>query len=253
MGIFLEVILTLMVAIVACIEIGRHLRRHVRTDKTSSELTVIDGAIFGLLGLLLAFAFAGADSRFEARRQLIVQEANDIGTAYQRLDLLSEEAQPQLRQDMRDYTDARIRYFQALNIDQEATREASRQIERLQQKMWKEAVIAAKATASPGVLTLVLGSIGDMTSTATKRSAALQTHPPPTIYLLLLILALASALVAGHGMGDTVRRPFLHTIVYALALTITISVIVDLEYPRAGLIRVDRYDQMLIQQRSSMN
>ena len=92
-----------------------------------------------------------------------------------------------------------------------------------------------------------------MTSTATKRSVALRTHPPEAIYMLLLALALASALVAGHGMGDSFRRPFLHTIVYAFALTITIYVIVDLEYPRAGLIRVDRYDQVLVKQRANMN
>lgn len=245
--------LALVAILVACIEVGRRLRLRAHIDKTSSGLSVIDGAIFGLLGLLLAFAFSGADSRFEARRQLIVQETNNIGTFYLRIDLLPKEMQPQIQQDMRDYVDTRIRFYQTVNKDPKAAQASAQQTSALQQKIWKESVVAGKASDSPSVLPLVIGSLNDMIDITTTRSVALQTHPPLAIYILLLVLALASAFVAGYGMGDTGKRPLLHTVVYALALAITIYVIVDLEFPRAGLIRVDRYDQVLIDQRATMN
>src|SRR6185436_5066087 len=86
--------------IIALLEVGRRvgMRRHAKMpDDTTGSTGVVDAAVFGLMGLLLAFAFSGAASRWEWRRNLIVQEANDVGTAYLRLDLLPPESQPQLR------------------------------------------------------------------------------------------------------------------------------------------------------------
>ena len=112
---------------------------------------------------------------------------------------------------------------------------------------------AAKQTSSPAVLTLVAGSLNEMIDITTTRSVALQTHPPLPIYVALVLLAMASCLIAGFGMGDTDKRPWLHTAVFAVALFLTVYMIIDLEFPRFGIIRVDRYDQALIDQRNSMN
>ena len=92
-----------------------------------------------------------------------------------------------------------------------------------------------------------------MIDITTTRFVALQTHPPVPIYVTLLLLALASSVIAGFGMGDTGKRQWLHTVVYAAALTLTVYTIIDLEFPRAGIIRVDRYDQALVDLRNSMN
>jgi hypothetical protein len=95
----------LFLGMLACLEIGYRIgRRAAPTDPNAYEgLSAIEAAIFALLGLLLGFAFAGAVSRLDARRQLIVQEANAIGTAYLRLDLLPPSDQPDLRRLFRDY------------------------------------------------------------------------------------------------------------------------------------------------------
>src|SRR5205807_1526863 len=71
----------------------------------------VEGAVFGVMGLLLAFTFSGAASRFDGRRQLIVQETNAIGTAYLRVDLLAASRQPELREDFRRYIDARLAVY----------------------------------------------------------------------------------------------------------------------------------------------
>lgn len=104
--------------VIACIEFGRRLRLRHGEEKSSSGLGVIDGAVFGLMGLLLAFSFSGAAfsfsgavSRFETRRQFIAQETNAIGTAWLRVDLLPEAAQAEIGNDFRAYLDARLAFF----------------------------------------------------------------------------------------------------------------------------------------------
>ena len=108
-GLFLGMLLFL--------EIGRRIAvRRVREDTGAAGEGVgaVDGAVFALLGLLIAFTFSGASSRFDTRRQLIVEETNDIGTAYLRLDLLPADLQPALRDSFRRYLDARIEVYRKL-------------------------------------------------------------------------------------------------------------------------------------------
>jgi len=243
----------LIALLLACIETGRRIRLRQQKEEPSSGLSVIDGAVFGLLGLLLAFAFSGADSRFEARRALIVQETNAIGTAWLRVDLLPAAAQPQLRQDYRQYVDDRIAFYRDLNNDPDKAKVDFANSNALQLKIWSESIAAARQESNPAVLSLVLSSLNDMIDITTTRAVALETHPPMPIYVLLFVLALASSLVAGFGMGEQRKRPWLHTVVYAVALTVTIYTILDLEFPRVGIVRIDRYDQALINQRNSMN
>ncbi len=103
-GIFLFVVIFASTLIL--LEVGRRIgvrKRALAPEGQESGLGAVEGAVFGLMGLLLAFTFSGAASRFEVRRQLIVQETNAIGTAYLRLDLLPAGDQPKLREDFRAY------------------------------------------------------------------------------------------------------------------------------------------------------
>jgi hypothetical protein len=253
MPIFLLSALFIVGLLMACLEFGRRIRLKRHEEKLSSGLGVIDAAVFGLMSLLLGFSFSGAVSRFDARRELIVQETNAIGTAWLRVDLLPEAAQPQIRDDFRAYLDARLAFYNNLISDRVKALDALTLSEKLQKKIWTESVAAAKQTSSPAILTLVLGSLNEMIDITTTRSVALQTHSPVPITVTLILLALLSSLVAGFDMGDTVKRPWLHTTVFAVALILTVYIIIDLEFPRIGTIRVDRYDKALVDQRNSMN
>src|ERR1700687_6237841 len=107
----------LFVGIGACLEIGYRIGRRSseRSPESAHEgIGVIEGGVIALLGLLLAFSFAGGTSRLEAKRQLVVQEANAIGTAYLRLDVLPVNEQPELRRLFREYLDARLRVYERL-------------------------------------------------------------------------------------------------------------------------------------------
>jgi hypothetical protein len=83
-------------------------------------LGAIDGAVFALLGLLLAFSFSAAAGRFQARRDLVVAEANAIGTALLRLDLMAPENQGAARADFDAYVQKRIEYGKALSTSRDA-------------------------------------------------------------------------------------------------------------------------------------
>ena len=108
----------------------------------------MDGAVFALLGLLIAFTFSGASSRFDTRRQLIVEETNDIGTAYLRLDLLPADLQPALRESFRRYLDARIEVYRKLP-DIAAAKKSLAKADELQRQIWRQAIVASRAEGAP--------------------------------------------------------------------------------------------------------
>jgi hypothetical protein len=211
----------------------------------------VEGAIFGLLGLLIAFTFSGAASRFDTRRQLIVEEANAIGTAYLRLDLLLADAQPALRERFRQYVDARLEVYRKLPDIAAAQAELVRAT-KLQGEIWSQAIAACRAGAPQPAAMLLLPALNQMIDITTTRIMATQMHPPMVIFAMLGGLALVSALLAGYGMAGGATRSWLHMLGFAGIMAVTVYVILDIEFPRLGLIRVDVFDQVLVDLRQSM-
>lgn len=228
----------------AALELGRMLgRRHVASGGLSGG--AIDAAVFALLGLLIAFTFSGAASRFDHRRDLIVQEANAIGTAWLRLDLAPPQTQPELRAVFRRYVDSRTAAYKVV-ADDDAFRAALGRSALLQKRLWGLAVVAGgRPDAAPGTNVLLLPALNDMIDITSTRALATQMHPPTVIYLMLFVLTLLGALLAGFGMGASAEpdgRSWLHMFAFAATMAITITIIVDMEYPRLGLIRVDAFE-----------
>jgi hypothetical protein len=252
---FAFLVLSLFVGILVCLEIGWRVRtRNLAAETATSDagLNALDGAVFALMGLLIAFTFSGAASRFEARRALIVQETNDIGTAYLRIDMLPADAQPALRRDFRDYLDARLIFYAELASDRGAARSAFQRSDDLQHKIWSESVAATTRQSSAAVTSLVLSAVNSMIDITTTRLVALETHPPVAIYLALAALVLASSVLAGYAMAKSGRRNWSHMLIYAGTLAFAVYLILDLDYPRLGLIRIDSADHILVDLRNSM-
>lgn len=211
----------------------------------------MEGAVFGLLGLLIAFTFSGAATRFDWRRDLIVREANDVGTAYLRLDLLPASHQPALREMFRKYVDLRLETYADLAHGGDVYKDLERTA-RLQAEIWSAAVAACEGSSSAPVTTLVLPSLNSMFDIITTRRMAAATHPPVVIFVMLSGLALIGALLAGFGMAGGKTRSWIHILCFAAIMATTVYVILDLEYPRRGLIRIDGADKMLLEVRQSM-
>jgi len=242
-------------AMVALIEVGRQLGlRRIQSAPAGQQsgVSAVEGAVFALFGLLIAFTFSGAGSRFDARRALVTEEANAIGTAWLRLDLLPAGAQPDLRVLFRSYLDSRLETYRKLPDVAAARQELTRSVE-LQGQIWKQAVSAARESSTTTAGMLLLPALNQMIDITTTRTMATMMHPPLILFVMLGALALMSALLAGHGMAAGGQRSWVHVLCFATIVAATIYVIVDMEYPRFGMIRVDAVDQVLKELRQSMN
>lgn len=232
-------------------QIGRR-RAAADPDGSAAGFGAVDGAVFALLGLLVAFTFSGAASRFDQRRTLIVSEVNDIGTAWLRIDLLAAEDQPAMRDLFRKYLDARLAtYANTSSIEQTTAADAEALTH--QAAIWALAVPAAGRAGLAAAPMLLLPALNAMFDTAEVRRLATIQHPPPVIYGMLAIVAAIGGLLAGHGMAKGRHLSLVHALGFALMLATTVYVILDLEYPRLGLIRVDAADAALVELRQSMN
>ncbi len=255
MLIALLITLSLFFGMLLFLDIGRRIgiRQRLRDpDNAGTGTGAIDGAVFALLGLLVAFTFSGAAVRFDGRRALIIEEANAIGTAYLRLDLAPPSAQPALRENFRRYVDSRLEAYRKLPDMEAATAELARSTQ-LQGEIWNQAVaIGRMEGVSSAATMLLLPALNQMIDITTTRTMAGQMHPPKVIFIMLFGLALASALLAGYGMSGGRSRDWLHLLAFAMVMAIVVYVIIDIEYPRLGLIQVDAFDQVLIDVRESM-
>ena len=224
LGLFLGMLLLL--------EIGRRIgERRIAEDPVSAREGVgaVEGAVFGLLGLLIAFTFSGASTRFDTRRQLIVEETNAIGTAYLRLDLLPAALQPALRDNFRRYLDSRIAIYRKLP-DIAAAKEELAKSNVLQGEIWRQAIAAVRAEGAPPAAAVLLPpALNAMIDITTTRTMITQLHPPTIVFIMLCGLALAAALLAGYGMAAGKGRNWFHMLGFALIMAVAIYVILDLD------------------------
>lgn len=239
--------------ILALLETGRRIgaRRMAADGKgPRAGMAAVEGAVFGLMGLMIAFTFSGAAARFDVRRQLITEEANDIGTAWLRLDLLPAAAQPALRDSFRRYVDLRLEVYRTLP-DFDAAMAALDRCTTVQAEIWAQAVAASRENPSPAAM-LLLPALNQMFDITTTRTMAAKIHPPVIIFVTLVALTLISALLAGYGMAAAKTRSWVHMLGFAVVMAATVYIIMDLEHPRMGLINIHETDQVLLDLRHSM-
>ena len=99
---------------------------------------------------------------------------------------------------------------------------------------------------------LLLPALNQMFDITTTRTTALEVHPPAIIWVMLCLLALVTALVAGYNLSGDRRRNWLPMVGFAITVAVTVYVILDIEYPRLGFIRVAAIDRVLVELRASM-
>ena len=203
----------LLIGMLIFLETGRRFgirRRQKEAEGERASLSIIEGAIFALFGLVVAFSFSGAASRFTEKRLLIADEANSIETAYLRIDLISTDVQPGLRELFRKYAASREETYRKLP-DMKAAEKEIEESKKLQTEIWGKAITATTLPNShPNAGILLLPALNNMIDMATKRTMALRLHPPSVIYVLLFGLSLACSLLAGYRMAVGRHRSWLH-------------------------------------------
>lgn len=229
------------------VEIGRRLgtRRLRRNPESANEgIGAVEGALFGLLGLLLAFTFGGAAARFDNRRTLITNEANAIGTALKRLDRLPESHRAELRGLFKEYIETCVGFHRS-QLPVFALREVFSRSNEIEDRIWERAIEGCKKTSDRTTDLLVLPALNEMFDNATIRRMSIVTHPPLVIFGLLFVLSLGCGLLVGNSIAETKGRDWIHGLAFAVLVSLSVCVILDLEFPRRGSIRIDEADVVL--------
>ena len=242
--------LVMMILLLLVTEAGFRAGGKVRSrleDTARSQVGVISGALLGLLALLLGFTFAMAQSRYALRQGLVVEEANDIGTAYLRSRLLSEPNKTETAGLLRRYVDARLDFFRA-GQDQEHLKEVHDRTEQLQNQLWSNAISAVAKDDREVTTGLFIESLNNVIDDHTNRRAAMENHVPESVLFLLFIVALVVALSVGYGCGLVAHRHLFSTTMMSLLIMLVITVIIDLDRPRRGLIKVGQNSMIRLQQ-----
>jgi len=231
------VVLTPAVFIVS-IEIGFRLGRRTDTGKRI-DTGPIQGASLGLLGLLLAFSFAGSAGRFVERQTLVFEEANAIGTAYLRADLIPEPYATEFRDTLRVYTEHRS---QAGTLIRDGVLdEFIDEVPRYPERLW--AIARDGTRADPTGLVPVINAVNEVIDMHTLRVAA-NKHVKTPVLVLLVVCSLLTLGVIGYSCGTAGSRNFVMTTVVALLIASTLLTSLDLDLGRVGLIQIS--DQPLV-------
>jgi hypothetical protein len=248
--------IVLIAAIVAATELGfrRGRKLYGKEDSdTKSWITTIVAAVLGVLGLLLAFTMNMSVVRFDARRLLVVDEANAIGTSYWRAQLVPPPDGPELIDLLRKYTEARIQFSAAaraqfVTSEDRNINEAHERSARLQQEMWSRASAYAQKDPRSVTAGLLLQALNQTFDLEASRWAAFQAHVPGSVIWADCMMALLASVLVGYSLGLGGHRSFFHVIMLALCITVVMVVILDLDDPRHGFIRVG-YQSLLDVQR----
>jgi hypothetical protein len=214
--------------------LGRH-RLRQPDPESSSTVGGIVAASTGLLGLMVAFTFGLAAARFETRRQLVLDEANAIGTAYLRASLLPDPHSGEIRRLLREYVAVRLDAVQGDDWD----RALSASVE-LQDRLWKEAtaVVQQDRSAITAIFVDSLNTVIDLHSSRVQ--AGLRSRIPGSIWSTLFGLALLSMVGMGYHVGLSDRRRTWTAVCLAVTFSATLVLIVDLDRPREGTLMVNQ-------------
>ena len=228
--------LTMLAAAVG-VRVGRKLQTRL-SDTERFQLFGIQASLLGLLALLLGFSFAMGQTRYDARRRLVVEEANAIGTSRLRAAAVPDPAGSEIRALLEAYVETRLAIVRA-RTDAGANA-AIAESERLQREVWSRAANQARAEPRSIPTGLLLQSLNEMIDLHASRIGAARNHIPSTVLTALILVAFAAMAWVGASFGSTGRRGMVTTLILSALIAFVITVIVDLDQPRAGLIRVSQ-------------
>lgn len=216
--------------------LGRRSRDHQDVDG-KTHVGALQAAALVLLALLLGFTFSMAVSRFDTRKELLLDEANAIGTTLLRARFLPEPQRHEVAALLKAYVSARIDLYDA-GVDRARLAAAASAASRLEDQLWQLAVTSAEADASSVPIGLFVQALNELIDDNEKRRVALDNHvPEAVIFLLFFVSAVALGFVA-YGCGLTGRRRFMMNVIFALLIAMVITIILDIDRPRRGLVQI---------------
>ena len=244
------VVALLLAGMFACYELGivLHRRLRQRADGASTDATdesFSHAGVFGLLALLMAFAFSLSISRHEERRQLVTDEANAIGSFANRLALLTPAAEAEITRKLHDYAVLRLRTGRSSDGAPELQPEVDRRHAEVRRALYA-ALNSQPADTRLPVLAQGFDAFSDL---ATKRGAARRSRLPGEVLGLLMVYCLAGAVLHGYTVAGSGGRHRTTAALFFLLLSLAFATILDIDQPRGGFIQVSQADMAAVVQR----
>jgi hypothetical protein len=244
-AVFIFILLVVLLSVEFGYRLGKY-RRSRREGEKEAPLGTMVGATLGLFAFILAFTFGLAASRFDTRRQLLLDEANAIGTTYLRAGMLPERGQ-QVRTLLRDYVAARLDAVQPGRLA-----EGIRRSDDIQQKLWTETETLGNQNPNSIVVGLFVQSLNQMIDLhAARMQAGLRSRIPGAIWLGLFAVAALSLTTMGYHAGLSGTRRSLAIVTVAVTFAVVVELIADLDRPQEGVLRISQ--QALLDVQRSMN
>ncbi|HKE44832.1 MAG TPA: hypothetical protein VKB41_09895 [Steroidobacteraceae bacterium] len=221
----------------ASIEIGRWVGHRRGEKENQGPVGASVGATLGLLAFILAFTFGMAASRFDARREMVLEDANAIGTTYLRAQLLSEPTSSEIRSMLREYVDVRLNAA----ASPQGAKGAVERSEQLQNQMWAATVaLVARQQGNLGAAGPFINSLNELIDVHAKRVAAVRNRIPNAIWFFLFLTAAIGMMSMGYQAGLTEsRRRSIAVATLAVAFSAVMMLIVQLDRPQ-GFLRVSQ-------------
>lgn len=221
------------------VEIGAVLARFVLRRRGEKEpdapLGSLVGAMLGLLAFMLAFTFGLAANRFDARRQLVLEEANAIGTTYLRAGLLPQPQQSEVRRLLREYVEVR------LDGPAGDLPKVLRRSEVLHDALWKQTQSLVAADMDSELRSLFVASLNETIDLHQSRvTVGMQYRVPGVVWMAMYLLATLAMLAVGYQTGMSGVRRLRGAPVVAAAFALVITLIADIDRPVEGFVRVSQ-------------
>lgn len=244
-GLFLATVALVLLAMEAGYRLGGYRSRRTEQEKESPVGAVV-GATLGLLGFMLAFTFGIAGSRFDSRRQAVLDEANAIGTTFLRAGLLPEGRGEHIRSMLRDYVDVRLNAVQIGDLEAALSRSNE-----LHGQIWAETEAIAKKHPESILVGLFVQSLNETIDLhETRVVVGLYYRIPLILWGTLYLLTVLAMMGVGYFAGLTSKTRSLAAIMLALTFSAVVFLVADLDRPGEGLLQVSQ--QALVDLRSTM-
>ena len=207
--------------------------RQKNEKEPDTPLGSVVGAVLGLLAFILAFTFGMAASRFEARKQLVLEEANAIGTTYLRAGLLPQTQGLEVKRLLREYAEVR------LNRQFESIQELLKKSEAIHGRLWSQTELLVHEDMDSELRSLFVASLNELIDLhQSRKTVGLQYHIPGTVWFVLYLLSALSMLSVGYQVGMSGLRRLRGTPVLVTSFSLVIVMIADIDRPSEGFVRV---------------
>jgi hypothetical protein len=244
-GLFIAILVVVLLSVECGYRLGKFRRKRHEQEKEAPIGTMV-GATLGLLAFILAFTFGLAAARFDTRRQVLLDEANAIGTTYLRAGMLPEQSE-QIRALLRDYVGVRLDAVRSSDVA-----EGIRRSEKIQRQLWAGAETVGRKNPNSIVVGLFVQSLNELIDLHAKRvQAGVRSRIPGAIWVGLFAVAALSLAAMGYHAGLTGTLRSLAVVAVAVAFSVVIELVADLDRPREGVLRVSQ--QALLDVQRSMN